>query len=139
MATLQHADAGTEDGSTKKALLKLLRPGGALAEAGAVIVYATFQAQAEQLAHFLTSHGIRAAAYHAGKHMKVGHHALPFRVPEHLRQDPHLVHHDAGSLDLTDRDRWDWLLRMSRRAFLIQPGKLCFQRSCHNRAGPLTL
>lgn len=66
----EFADAGTEDGSTKKALLKLLRPGGTLAEAGAVIAYATFQAQAEQVAQFLTSHGIRAAAYHAGKHMK---------------------------------------------------------------------
>ena len=62
--------AGTEASSTKKALLALLRPGGALAEAGAVIAYATFQAQTEQVAQFLTSHGIRAAAYHAGKHAK---------------------------------------------------------------------
>ncbi len=63
--------AGSEAGSTKKALLKLLRPSGALASAGSVIAYATFQMQAEQVAQFLTSHGIKAAAYHAGKHMKV--------------------------------------------------------------------
>ena len=63
--------AGTEVGSTRKALLRLLRPGGALASAGAVIAYATFQMQAEQVAQFLTAHGIKAAAYHAGKHMKV--------------------------------------------------------------------
>ena len=61
---------GTEAGSTQKALLALLGPGGALAAAGAVIAYATFQAQTEQVAQFLTSHGIRAAAYHAGKHAK---------------------------------------------------------------------
>ena len=63
--------AGTEAGSTKKALLKLLRPGGGLASAGAVIAYATFQMQAEQVAQYLTAHGVKAAAYHAGKHMKV--------------------------------------------------------------------
>lgn len=63
--------AGTEAGSTRKALLRLLRPGGTLASAGAVIAYATFQMQAEQVAQFLTAHGVKAAAYHAGKHMKV--------------------------------------------------------------------
>ena len=71
MRSLSGSCAGTEAGSTQKALLTLLRPGGALAAAGAVIAYTTFQAQTERVAQFLTSHGIRAAAYHAGKHAKV--------------------------------------------------------------------
>ena len=70
MCSFSRLCVGTEAGSTQKALLALLRPGGTLAAAGAVIAYATFQAQTEQVAQFLTSHGIRAAAYHAGKHAK---------------------------------------------------------------------
>lgn len=62
---------GTEAGRSKAELLKLLRPGGALAEAKAVVVYTTFQLQAEDVARHLHSHGITAAAYHAGKHLKV--------------------------------------------------------------------
>ncbi len=64
--------AGTEAGHFKAMLLKLLRPGGALADRKAVVVYTTFQMQAEQVAAHLHSHGIPAAAYHAGKHFKVG-------------------------------------------------------------------
>lgn len=63
--------AGTEAGHSKAVLLKLLRPGGALADRKAVVVYTTFQVQAEQVAAHLHSHGVPAAAYHAGKHFKV--------------------------------------------------------------------
>ncbi len=62
---------GTEAGHSKEVLLKLLKPGGALADKKAVVVYTTFQVQAEQVAAHLHSHGIPAAAYHAGKHFKV--------------------------------------------------------------------
>jgi hypothetical protein len=64
------ACAGTESGATKAALLALLRPGGALAKAKSVLAYATFQAQADDVARFLAAHGVAAAAYHAGKAAK---------------------------------------------------------------------
>lgn len=71
--------AGTEAGYSKGQLLKLLKSGGALADKKAVVVFTTFQVQAEQVAAHLHSHGIPAAAYHAGKHFKVLHY-------------PHAVH-----------------------------------------------
>jgi superfamily II DNA helicase RecQ len=63
--------AGTEAGRSKAELLKMLKPGGCLGNATAVVVYTTFQLRAEDTASYLHSHGITAAAYHAGKHIKV--------------------------------------------------------------------
>lgn len=62
--------AGSESGATRKALLRMLQPGGELAEAASVIVYCTYQAQCSELAGFLCTRGLVAAAYHAGKPMK---------------------------------------------------------------------
>ncbi len=63
--------AGSEGGRTKRALLGMLQPGGELAAAASVIVYCTYQAQCGELAGFLCTRGIVAAAYHAGKAMQV--------------------------------------------------------------------
>ena len=49
----------------------MLQPGGELAAAAAVIVYCTYQAQCGDVAGFLCTRGIVAAAYHAGKPMQV--------------------------------------------------------------------
>lgn len=49
----------------------MLQAGGSLADAGSVIVYCTYQAQASELAGFLCTRGVVAAAYHAGKPMQV--------------------------------------------------------------------
>lgn len=53
-------------------VLQLVSPGGRLADAGRVLVYCAFRSDAELLAARLQGRGIRAAAYHAGKHPKVG-------------------------------------------------------------------
>lgn len=62
--------AGTANGGAKHALLALLRE-GALREAASVIVYCTFQSQADEVARFLYTSGVSAVSYHARKHMKV--------------------------------------------------------------------
>ena len=62
---------GSEGGRTKRALLGMLQPGGELAAATSVVVYCTYQAQCSELAGFLCTRGIVAAAYHAGKAMQV--------------------------------------------------------------------
>ena len=62
---------GTEGGGTKRALLRMLQAGGELADAASVIVYCTYQAQCADVAGFLCTRGIVAAAYHAGKPMQV--------------------------------------------------------------------
>ena len=71
-----------------------------------MIAYATFQAQAEQVAQFLTSHGIRAAAYHAGKHMKAR--LLASLWSPELRQAPHMLIAPMRQhgVQLTGRDGW---------------------------------
>ena len=51
-------------------MLRLLRE-GALSTAASVIIYCTFQSQADDVARFLYTSGISAVSYHARKHMKV--------------------------------------------------------------------
>lgn len=36
-----------------------------------MIIYTTFQAQADEFSRFLSSHGIPCASYHAGRNMQV--------------------------------------------------------------------
>ena len=67
--------AGTANGGAKRALLALLRE-GALREAASVIVYCTFQGQADEVARFLYTSGVSAVSYHARKHMKVKAHGF---------------------------------------------------------------
>lgn len=62
--------AGSANGATKRAVLKLLKQ-EPLSSVPSVIVYCTFQAQADQVAQFLYAQGIRALSYHAGKSFKV--------------------------------------------------------------------
>eukprot|EP00891_Asterochloris_glomerata_P005100 jgi/Astpho2/5100/fgenesh1_pm.00073_%23_4_t len=64
-----HHNGGTANGGAKRALLALLRE-GALREAASVIVYCTFQSQADEVARFLYTSGVSAVSYHARKHMK---------------------------------------------------------------------
>ena len=63
--------AGTQGGATKRAVLRMLQPAGELAGAGSAIVYCTYQAQASEVAGFLCTRGVVAAAYHAGMPMQV--------------------------------------------------------------------
>lgn len=62
--------AGSASGATKRAVLKLLRQ-EPLQSVPSVIVYCTFQAQADQMAQMLYTQGIRALSYHAGKSFQV--------------------------------------------------------------------
>ena len=62
---------GTESGAARSTLLRMLRSGGCLEHARSVIVYTAFQAQAHDAAQFLHTHGVPAAAYHAGRSQEV--------------------------------------------------------------------
>lgn len=56
-------------GSVKPALLKLIRDRKQRGKT--MIVYATFQAQADELAGYLFVNGVLAVSYHAGKSERV--------------------------------------------------------------------
>ena len=62
--------AGSAGGATKRAVLKLLQQ-EPLRSVASVIVYCTFQAQADEVARYLYTQGVGALAYHAGKSFKV--------------------------------------------------------------------
>ena len=62
--------AGSAGGATKRAVLKLLQQ-QPLKDVTSVIVYCTFQAQADEVARYLYTQGVSALAYHAGKSFKV--------------------------------------------------------------------
>ena len=62
--------AGSAGGASKRAVLKLLKQ-EPLSSVGSVIVYCTFQAQADEVAQFLYAQGVSAVSYHAGKNFKV--------------------------------------------------------------------
>ncbi|KAK9804407.1 hypothetical protein WJX72_011416 [[Myrmecia] bisecta] len=64
-----HKNGGTATGAFKRMLLALLKD-GALRTAPSVIVYCIFQAQTDEVAAFLFSHGIAAVSYHAGQTMQ---------------------------------------------------------------------
>lgn len=73
---LSQSVAGLQ-GSLKPALLKLVRQ----VETGAtVIVYATFQAQADEFAGYLAANGVPSCSYHAGKADQVLRRPLPIVV-----------------------------------------------------------
>lgn len=62
--------AGSAGGASKRAILKLLQQ-EPLQSVTSVIVYCTFQSQADEIAQFLYSQGVGALSYHAGKTFKV--------------------------------------------------------------------
>lgn len=62
--------AGSAGGATKRAVLKLLQQ-EPLKSVTSIIVYCTFQAQADEVAQYLYTQGLSALAYHAGKSFKV--------------------------------------------------------------------
>lgn len=62
--------AGSAGGATKRAVLKLLQQ-EPLKSVASIIVYCTFQAQADEVARYLYTQGVSALAYHAGKSFKV--------------------------------------------------------------------
>ena len=62
--------AGSAGGATKRAVLKLLQQ-QPLKGVTSIIVYCTFQAQADEVARYLYTQGVSALAYHAGKSFKV--------------------------------------------------------------------
>ena len=62
--------AGSAGGASKRAVLKLLQQ-EPLQSVTSVIVYCTFQSQADEIAQFLYSQGVGALSYHAGKTFKV--------------------------------------------------------------------
>ncbi len=64
------ASAGSAGGASKRAALKLLQQ-EPLQSVPSVIVYCTFQSQADEIAQYLYSQGISALSYHAGKSFKV--------------------------------------------------------------------
>jgi len=64
------ATAGSAGGASKRAALKLLQQ-DPLQSVASVIVYCTFQSQADEIAQYLYSQGISALSYHAGKSFKV--------------------------------------------------------------------
>jgi len=61
------SSGGVDGGGARNALLRLLRPGGALAGCRRAIVYVPFQAAAESLAGGLSAAGVAAVCYHAGR------------------------------------------------------------------------
>jgi superfamily II DNA helicase RecQ len=61
-------------GSVKASILKLVKDTRLAAVAFPMIVYTSFQAQADELARFLYGHGLECASYHAGKSMQVWSH-----------------------------------------------------------------
>lgn len=63
-------NAGSAGGATKRAVLKLLQQ-EPLKSVTSIIVYCTFQAQADEAARYLYTQGVSALAYHAGKSFKV--------------------------------------------------------------------
>ena len=64
------ATAGSAGGASKRAALKLLQQ-EPLQSVSSVIVYCTFQSQANEIAQYLYAQGISALSYHAGKSFKV--------------------------------------------------------------------
>ena len=64
------ASAGSAGGASKRAALKLLQQ-EPLQSVPSVIVYCTFQSQADEIAQYMYSQGISALSYHAGKSFKV--------------------------------------------------------------------
>ncbi len=62
---------GSDMGSVKASILKLVKDTRLAAVAFPMIVYTSFQAQADELARFLYGHGLECASYHAGKSMQV--------------------------------------------------------------------
>lgn len=49
----------------------LFRPGGRLEAVGCAIVYCAYKDDANRLAQRLNAYGVRAAPYHAGRHLRV--------------------------------------------------------------------
>ncbi len=64
------ASAGSAGGASKRAALKLLQQ-EPLQSVVTVIVYCTFQSQADEIAQYLYSQGISALSCHANKSFKV--------------------------------------------------------------------
>ena len=70
MCNVKSIHAGSAGGATKRAVLKLLQQ-QLLKGVTSIIVYCTFQAQADEVARYLYTQGVSALAYHAGKSFKV--------------------------------------------------------------------
>ncbi len=65
------AGAGASSHATWDDIIQLFKAGGRLAGVRSAIVYCAYKDDADKLAQRLNAHGIRAAPYHAGRHLRV--------------------------------------------------------------------